>query len=73
MGEIANAMLDGTFCQYCGEDMGREGDGYRVSCPSCKHKEPKFDDKQQTGKSAQRRRARARKAARKAARAGEGK
>lgn len=31
MGEIADMILDGTLCQYCGEYMG-EGDGFARSC-----------------------------------------
>ena len=35
MGEIAEAMLDGTFCAACGEYMG-EGDGFPRYCsPAC--------------------------------------
>ena len=34
MGEIADAMLNGEFCQWCGEYLG-EGDGYPVICPGC--------------------------------------
>lgn len=35
MGEIADMMLDGTLCQYCGEFMGGDGDGFPVVCPGC--------------------------------------
>lgn len=34
MGEVADSILDGDFCQECGEYMG-EGDGYPRSCPAC--------------------------------------
>lgn len=33
MGEIAEAMLDGTLCQGCGEFIGAEVAGY---CGGCK-------------------------------------
>ncbi len=39
MGEIAEMMLDGTLCQYCGEllvDPGEENCGFPDSCDSCK-------------------------------------
>ena len=35
MGEIADAILDGEFCQVCGEYLG-EGDGFPVTCEGCK-------------------------------------
>ena len=31
MGEIAEGMIDGTFCECCGEYIG-EGDGYPRYC-----------------------------------------
>lgn len=34
MGEIADSILDGDFCQVCGEYLG-EGDGFPVTCPAC--------------------------------------
>ncbi len=34
MGEMADAVLDGVFCQGCGEYMG-EGAGYPVFCVGC--------------------------------------
>ena len=34
MGEIADAMLDGDLCQYCGVYLG-DGDGYPRPCSSC--------------------------------------
>lgn len=39
MGEIAEAMLDGLFCQYCGELIDGEETGYPRSCPSCEEDE----------------------------------
>lgn len=41
MGEIAEAMLDGTFCQECGavfDDIlnGAEPPGYPRSCRACR-------------------------------------
>jgi len=38
MGEIAEMMLDGTFCACCGElliDPGEEPEGYPQYCLSC--------------------------------------
>lgn len=36
MGEIAEAMLDGVFCQSCGELIGDgEGCGFPVTCEAC--------------------------------------
>lgn len=34
MGEAAEMMLDGDYCQCCGEYLG-EGDGYLRSCAGC--------------------------------------
>lgn len=34
MGEIADNILNGNDCQYCGEYLG-EGDGYPRSCRRC--------------------------------------
>lgn len=34
MGEIAEMMLDGDMCQYCGVWVGG-GDGYPQSCAGC--------------------------------------
>jgi hypothetical protein len=34
MGEIAELMLDGAMCQWCGEVLG-DGDGYPVVCAGC--------------------------------------
>jgi len=35
MGDIADMMLDGTLCQFCGDFMGGEGDGFPVTCSAC--------------------------------------
>lgn len=34
MGEIADMMLEGILCQYCGEYLG-DGDGFPQSCSCC--------------------------------------
>lgn len=34
MGEIADMMLDGCICQWCGEIIG-DGDGYARICAGC--------------------------------------
>lgn len=33
MGEIADAIIEGDMCQFCGELM--EGEGFPQTCPSC--------------------------------------
>lgn len=38
MGDAAEALLDGTCCQECGEYIG-EGEGYPRSCPPCSGEE----------------------------------
>lgn len=40
MGEIADAMLDGTLCAGCGDHLGRD-DGFPIYCAECK---PHFPD-----------------------------
>lgn len=47
MGEWADSILDGVFCEGCGEYMG-EGDGYPVRCFACQagDGEPKPPPKQ---------------------------
>jgi len=35
MGDIAEMMLDGDICQYCGDFIG-PGDGYPQSCNGCR-------------------------------------
>jgi hypothetical protein len=48
MGEIADAMLDGTMCSCCGEYLGGD-EGYPVQCAGCRRAErseprvPRFD------------------------------
>lgn len=37
MGEIAEAFLNGDFCQGCGEYLG-DGNGYSVFCRGCKRR-----------------------------------
>lgn len=34
MGDIADAMIDGDMCQYCGEWIG-DGAGYPQTCAAC--------------------------------------
>lgn len=34
MGEVANAMLDGTLCSVCGVHLGGD-EGYPVTCRDC--------------------------------------
>lgn len=34
MGDIADMMLEGSLCQYCGEYLGN-GEGYATLCGSC--------------------------------------
>jgi hypothetical protein len=43
MGEIADAMLDGTFCQYCGEYLGSDN-GYPTSCGCCADEDEDEDE-----------------------------
>jgi hypothetical protein len=38
MGEIAEAMLDGTLCSQCGDYLGGD-EGYPVTCDGCKRAE----------------------------------
>ncbi len=38
-GDVADAMLDGTLCEICGEFLG-EPVGYPVKCADCKKDEP---------------------------------
>ena len=41
MGEIADMMLDGTMCQWCGEFLhgGEDGPGYPGLCSACAREE----------------------------------
>jgi hypothetical protein len=41
VGEIAEAMLDGTLCEGCGEFMG-EGSGFPQRCAGCQPDEDGF-------------------------------
>ncbi len=36
MGDIADAILDGEFCQYCGELIDGEAPGYPRTCAGCR-------------------------------------
>ena len=42
MGEIAEGMVDGSFCQGCGEYLG-EGDGFPQTCSGCGGEAEPFD------------------------------
>lgn len=46
MGEIAEGILQGIFCQACGcyMDNGDDPPGYPVSCSECEHSEADFDE-----------------------------
>lgn len=46
MGDMADAVLSGEFCQWCGEYLG-EGDGFAVICAACE-----ADDKEEGGQNA---------------------
>ena len=35
MGEIADDIINGDCCQYCGEYFDSEGDGYPRTCAGC--------------------------------------
>ena len=37
-GDVAEAMLDGTLCESCGEFLGKPA-GYPVKCAGCKKDE----------------------------------
>ena len=39
MGDVADAMLDGTLCAGCGVFMNLEPTGYPVYCTACNHAE----------------------------------
>ena len=39
MGEIAESMINGELCQYCGEYLG-ESVGYPQSCDGCESSKP---------------------------------
>lgn len=38
MGEIADQILEGQMCQWCGEYLG-DGDGYPTICAGCQAEE----------------------------------
>lgn len=40
MGDVTEMILEGMLCQVCGVYMG-DGDGYPVTCGSCKPKKRK--------------------------------
>lgn len=44
MGEIAEATLEGVFCEDCGEYLG-EGCGYPRRCPECQNDQPQTTTK----------------------------
>ncbi len=44
MGDIVDAILEGVFCQNCGEYLG-EGDGFPVTCPKCLREEREEEEK----------------------------
>jgi hypothetical protein len=43
MGDIADAMLDGDLCQYCGVYM-EGGAGYPQTCAGCQREAKDFPD-----------------------------
>jgi hypothetical protein len=46
MGEMADAFLDGTFCQCCGELMvEHDAPGYPVTCEGCMEEEALLEQK----------------------------
>ena len=46
MGDMADAFLDGTFCQGCGELMNEsDAPGYPVTCEGCKAVEALHEQK----------------------------
>lgn len=54
MGEIAEAMLDGTLCQYCGVWMGHRPNepppGFPMTCNACKQRQVGEDESEQRGR-----------------------
>lgn len=44
MGEIAEMMLDGTICEWCGEFIDSDEPGYPRLCPGCQAEKDKEDD-----------------------------
>lgn len=49
MGEIADGILEGDFCQYCCDYIG-EGNGFPVTCEACRQDgiEEHLDEKTET-------------------------
>jgi len=45
MGEIAEMMIDGTLCQFCGEYLEDGAPGYPRSCKRCERVENKLKEK----------------------------
>lgn len=43
MGDIADAILDGDFCESCGQYIG-DGDGYPQKCSMCIQQEEADED-----------------------------
>lgn len=43
MGEMAEYLLNGDDCQYCGEHLG-SGDGYPRSCAGCDDEESEEEE-----------------------------
>lgn len=47
--DYVDDMLDGLYCECCGESLGDEPVGYMVRCPACRDEdegedEPKCED-----------------------------
>lgn len=49
MGEIAEMMIDGDMCQFCGEYLG-DGDGYPRSCEYCYDPHPTLKERKKKEK-----------------------
>ena len=43
MGEIADMMLDGTLCEWCGVYIDGEEPGYPRLCPDCLKEKDKYE------------------------------
>ena len=41
MGEIADAMVNGYFCEWCGEVIDMDEPGFARLCPSCERERRK--------------------------------
>lgn len=44
MGEMTEAILEGIFCQECGEWMEGDGAGHPVTCSVCRRARQHYDD-----------------------------